>query len=81
MVNGGSLLFTWMAEHYAGVSFAGLTLELKDGKGSLIHFDYNAGLYTVPKQLDNGYLAIGKKRVDFHRTGEKNYINRFCAEY
>jgi type IV secretion system protein VirB9 len=46
--------------------------ELKDGKGSLINFDYNAGLYTVPKQLDNGYLAIGKKRVDFHRTGEKN---------
>ena len=50
--------------------------ELKDGKGSLINFDYSDGLYTVPKQLDNGYLAIGKKRVDFHRTtqgnGEKN---------
>ena len=37
--------------------------ELKDGKGSLINFDYNAGLYTVPKQLETGYLAIGKKRV------------------
>ncbi len=46
--------------------------ELKDGKGSLINFDYNAGLYTVPKELDNGYLAIGKKRVDFHRGQEKN---------
>jgi type IV secretion system protein VirB9 len=50
--------------------------ELKDGKGSLINFDFNAGLYTVPKELDNGYLTIGKKRVDFHRsnngTGEKN---------
>ena len=50
--------------------------ELKDGKGSLINFDYNVGLYTVPKQLDNGYLSIGKKRVDFHRTSsgdaEKN---------
>ena len=46
--------------------------ELKDGKGSLINFDYNAGLYTVPKQLENGYLAIGKKRVDFHRSEEKN---------
>ena len=46
--------------------------ELKDGKGSLINFDYNAGLYTVPKQLDNGYLAIGKKRVDFRRSEEKN---------
>ncbi len=46
--------------------------ELKDGKGSLINFDYNAGIYTVPKQLETGYLAIGKKRVDFHRSGEKN---------
>jgi type IV secretory pathway VirB9-like protein len=46
--------------------------ELKDGKGSLINFDYSAGLYTVPKQLDNGYLTIGKKRVDFHRSEEKN---------
>jgi type IV secretory pathway VirB9-like protein len=46
--------------------------ETKDGKGSLINFDYSAGLYTVPKELDNGYLAIGKKRVDFHRSQEKN---------
>jgi len=46
--------------------------ELKDGKGSLINFDFNAGLYTVPKELDNGYLTIGKKHVDFHRSEEKN---------
>jgi type IV secretory pathway VirB9-like protein len=46
--------------------------ELKDGKGSLINFDFNAGLYTVPKELDNGYLTIGKKRVYFHRSQEKN---------
>jgi type IV secretory pathway VirB9-like protein len=46
--------------------------ELKDGKGSLINFDFNAGLYTIPKQLETGYLAIGKKRVDFHRSQEKN---------
>jgi type IV secretion system protein VirB9 len=43
--------------------------ELKDGKGSLINFDFNAGLYTVPKQLDHGYLAIGKQKVEFHRVG------------
>ncbi len=49
--------------------------ELKDGKGSLINFDYSAGLYTVPKQLDNGYLTIGKKRVDFHRTSHGNGEN------
>ena len=46
--------------------------ELKDKKGSLINFDYNAGLYTVPKQLDNGYLTIGKQRVDFHRIDGKD---------
>ena len=45
--------------------------ELKDGKGSLINFDFNAGLYTVPKQLETGYLTIGKKRLDFHRSEEK----------
>ncbi len=45
--------------------------ELKDGKGSLINFDFNDGLYTVPKQLDNGYLTIGKQKVDFHRIDGK----------
>lgn len=44
--------------------------ETKDKKGSLINFDFNNGLYTVPKQLDNGYLAIGKQKVEFHRTDE-----------
>jgi type IV secretory pathway VirB9-like protein len=46
--------------------------ELKDKKGSLINFDYNNGLYTVPKQLDNGYLAIGKQKVEFHRAEGRN---------
>lgn len=44
--------------------------EVKDKKPSLINFDFSNGLYVVPKQLDNGYLAIGKQRVDFHRTTE-----------
>jgi len=43
--------------------------ELKDGKGSLINFDFSNGLYTVPKQLEHGYLAIGKQKVEFHRLG------------
>jgi type IV secretion system protein VirB9 len=43
--------------------------ELKDNKGSLINFDFNAGLYTVPKLLEHGYLAIGKQKVEFHRVG------------
>ena len=61
--------FTYLRGHFQETA---ALYELKDGKGSLINFDYNAGLYTVPKQLDNGYLAIGKKRVDFHRSEEKN---------
>ena len=44
--------------------------EVKDKKPSLINFDFANGLYTVPKQLENGYLAIGKQKVDFHRTEE-----------
>lgn len=41
--------------------------ELKDKKGSLINFDFANGLYTVPKLLQNGYVAIGKAKVEFHR--------------
>ena len=44
--------------------------EVKDKKPSLINFDFSNGLYTVPKQLENGYLAIGKQKVEFHRTTE-----------
>ena len=44
--------------------------EVKDKKPSLINFDFANGLYIVPKELDAGYLAIGKQRVDFHRSTE-----------
>lgn len=44
--------------------------EVKDKKPSLINFDFDDGLYTVPKELDSGYLEIGKQKVDFHRTEE-----------
>jgi type IV secretion system protein VirB9 len=44
--------------------------EVKDKKPSLINFDFSNGLYTVPKEVDSGYLAIGKQRVDFHRSTE-----------
>ena len=44
--------------------------EVKDGKPSLINFDFVGGLYTVPKQLDRGYLTIGKQRVEFSRKGQ-----------
>ncbi|MGC1871020.1 MAG: TrbG/VirB9 family P-type conjugative transfer protein [Acidobacteriaceae bacterium] len=42
--------------------------EVKDKKPSLINFDFANGLYTVPKELDSGYLAIGKQKVEFRRT-------------
>src|SRR6266852_5534169 len=41
--------------------------EIKDGKPSLINFQLANGLYIVPKILDNGYLAVGKKRATFTR--------------
>ncbi len=61
--------FTYLRGHFQETP---ALYELKDKTGSLINFDFKDGLYTVPKQLDNGYLAIGKQRVEFHRTGERN---------
>ena len=43
--------------------------ETKDGKGSLINWTYNDGLYTIDKLLLHGYLTIGKQRVDFRKEG------------
>ena len=42
--------------------------ELKDKKGSLIKYDFANGLFTIPKVVTQGYLAIGKQRVDFRQT-------------
>ena len=61
--------FTYLRGHFEETP---ALYELKDGKGSLVNFDFHDGLYTVPKALDIGYLAIGKQRVDFHRSGERN---------
>ncbi|HKV23159.1 MAG TPA: TrbG/VirB9 family P-type conjugative transfer protein [Candidatus Acidoferrum sp.] len=41
--------------------------ELKDGKPNLINFDLVNGTYIVPKIVDSGYLAIGKKKLAFAR--------------
>jgi type IV secretory pathway VirB9-like protein len=43
--------------------------EMKDGKPNLVNFDYENGTYIVPKIIDSGYLALGKKRVTFNRQG------------
>jgi type IV secretory pathway VirB9-like protein len=41
--------------------------ELKDGKPNLVNFELEGGVYIVPKLLDSGYLAVGKKKVTFAR--------------
>jgi len=43
--------------------------ELKDKKPSLVNFDFHDGLYTVPKRVAHGYLAIGKRKMDFWEAG------------
>jgi type IV secretory pathway VirB9-like protein len=58
--------FTYLRGHFQETP---ALYELKDGKGSLINFDYNDGLYTIPKAVADGYLTIGKQRVEFKRAG------------
>src|SRR6202040_3427809 len=41
--------------------------EIKDGKPNLISFQFENGVYIAPKIIDNGYLAIGKKKLPFAR--------------
>ena len=45
--------------------------ELRDGKASLINFDFANGVYTAPKVIDEGYLQIGKKKMSFVRGDRK----------
>jgi len=52
--------------------------ELKDGKPSLIAFDFKDGLYSTARIIDQGYLAVGgngngkhQEKLEFRRqTGE-----------
>jgi type IV secretion system protein VirB9 len=41
--------------------------ETKDGKPNLVPFQVENGVYIVPKIVDSGYLAVGKKRLNFTR--------------
>ena len=41
--------------------------ELKDGKPDLISFQIENDVYIAPKILDSGYLAIGKRKLNFTR--------------
>lgn len=46
--------------------------EIKDGKPSLISFQIENGVYIVPKVVDAGYLAVGKKKLPFARRPSGN---------
>jgi len=41
--------------------------EVKDGKPNLVSFQVENGVYIVPKIVDFGYLAVGKKKLSFTR--------------
>ena len=43
--------------------------ELKDGKPNLINFELANGVYVITKIVDQGYLALGKKKLNFERHG------------
>jgi len=43
--------------------------EKKDNKPNLINFDFENGVYIIPKIVDSGYLVVGKKKVTFTRQG------------
>jgi type IV secretion system protein VirB9 len=41
--------------------------EVKEGKPSLIQYQFKDGRYLIPKILDDGYLRVGKSELKFHR--------------
>jgi type IV secretory pathway VirB9-like protein len=41
--------------------------EIKDGKPNLINFELTGGVYAIPKILDEGYLALGNRKLSFQR--------------
>jgi type IV secretion system protein VirB9 len=46
--------------------------EIKDGKPNLIPFQLENGTYVVPKVIDAGYLAVGKRKLSFTRRAAAN---------
>jgi type IV secretory pathway VirB9-like protein len=43
--------------------------EIKDGKPSLIQYEFRDGKYIVPKLLNQGYLKVGKSKLNFTWEG------------
>lgn len=53
--------------------------ELKEGRPSLISFDFNNGVYSTARIVNDGYLALGgngngkhQEKLEFHRVQEAN---------
>jgi type IV secretion system protein VirB9 len=44
--------------------------EIRDGKPNLITYDLREGTYIIPKVMDNGYVEVGKKRMNFSRSSK-----------
>jgi type IV secretory pathway VirB9-like protein len=43
--------------------------DMKDGKPNLINYDLRDGTYIIPMVLDDGYVELGKKKMQFTRKG------------
>ena len=43
--------------------------DMKDGKPNLINYDLRDGTYIIPTVLQNGYVQLGKKKLEFTRRG------------
>jgi type IV secretion system protein VirB9 len=52
----------------AGATELPALYEIRDGQPNLVNFQVEQGVYVVPKVLDSGYLAIGKRRLAFQRV-------------
>jgi type IV secretory pathway VirB9-like protein len=43
--------------------------EMRDGKPNLVNYELRDNTYIIPKVMDDGYVELGKKRMDFTRKG------------
>jgi type IV secretory pathway VirB9-like protein len=44
--------------------------EIRDGKPNLINFELRDGTYIIPKVMTNGYVELGKKRMEFKSSAK-----------
>jgi type IV secretory pathway VirB9-like protein len=44
--------------------------EIRDGKPNLIDYELREGTYIIPKVMTNGYVELGKKRMEFKSSAK-----------